>query len=428
MAGSRCLRKALRALTTTLGAWKEGSLVRDRAAFTSSRPTRDSANRTRAARSLSVISPSIGIPSPRSAAALRRSGPPRRGGSGCSSSQSPVAHRTSPTGDTERMASRPGSGDELGPDVPPDRLDVNGPGTGAVTAPPPGGPAGLPDGSGRRAGPARSSPSSSTSARTGWWPAGTRGGTASRPRRGRAPPTTPGGHHSARGWWIAILFAVGSALFALGAVPGYAGVVGAKTDAITFFVGSVFFTSAGFLQYRESVDAGADGRPHGWGRVFVYRPRQIDWWASGIQLIGTLYFNVSTGTAVGTDLTAQAAHQHVWRPDVVGSVCFLVASSLAWFEVCHAWVAWSPTSLSWWITALNLVGSVAFGVSAVAAFIVPATGQLWNAELSNLGTFVGALCFLAGAFLLLPERTAEMEASTPPPTSARPTAGPAAAA
>jgi hypothetical protein len=41
----------------------------------------------------------------------------------------------------------------------------------------------------------------------------------------------------------------------------------------------------------------------------------------------------------------------------------------------------------------------------VAAYVVPATGQIRNVELSNLGTFVGALCFLAGAVLLQPERT-----------------------
>ncbi len=224
----------------------------------------------------------------------------------------------------------------------------------------------------------------------------------------------------ARGWWIAVLFMVGSALFAVGAVPGYAGMVGTTTDSVTFFIGSLFFTAAGFLQYRESVDAGLRGPAHGWGKVFVYEPRQIDWWASGIQLIGTLYFNVSTGHAMQQNLTAHAAQQHVWRPDAIGSVCFLVASGLAWFEVCHGWLAWSPHSLSWWITALNLVGSIAFGVSAVAAFIVPSTGDLWNAELSNLGTFVGALCFLLGAFLLLPERTASSEPSAPRPPSGPP--------
>ena len=44
-------------------------------------------------------------------------------------------------------------------------------------------------------------------------------------------------------------------------------------------------------------------------------------------------------------------------------------------------------------------------------------GQLRNAERSNLGTFIGALCFLAGA-LLLPERTEETTALiTTPGTS-----------
>jgi hypothetical protein len=220
----------------------------------------------------------------------------------------------------------------------------------------------------------------------------------------------------ARGWWIAVLFAVGSLLFALGAVPGYASAVGARWDTVTFFVGSLFFTSAAFLTYREAVDAGPQAPGAAWRRFFVFQPRRIDWWATAVQLAGTLFFNVSTGNALRVNLTAQAAHQHVWRPDAVGSICFLVASALAWFEVCHGWAGWRPRSWSWWITLANLVGSIAFGVSAVAGYINPATGQLHNAERSNLGTFIGALCFFAGALLLMPERTEQ--ASDPVTTPA----------
>lgn len=99
---------------------------------------------------------------------------------------------------------------------------------------------------------------------------------------------------------------------------------------------------------------------------------------------------------------------NIWRPDALGSICFLVASALAWFEVCHGWVAWRPGSWSWWITLTNLIGSVAFGVSAVAGYLNPVTGQARNADRSSLGTFVGAVCFLVGALLLLPERTEEV--------------------
>ncbi len=209
----------------------------------------------------------------------------------------------------------------------------------------------------------------------------------------------------ARGWWIGVLFAIGSALFALGALPGYAQAVRPQVDSLTYFIGSLFFTSAGFLQYRESVDSGPDGPAHGWGKVFTYRPQQIDWWACGVQLIGTIFFNVSTVVAVSSDLSSTQAAHHVWRPDALGSICFLIASGMAWFEVSHGWLSWSPRELSWWITALNLVGSIAFGASAIASYIVPSTGQIWNVELTNLGTFVGAICFLVGAILLLPERT-----------------------
>jgi len=222
---------------------------------------------------------------------------------------------------------------------------------------------------------------------------------------------------AARGWWIAVLFAVGSLLFALGAVPGYASAVGARWDAVTFFVGSLFFTSAGFLAYREAVDAGPQAPGARRRRFFVFQPRRIDWWATAVQLAGTLYFNVSTGNAIRVDLTAQAASQHVWRPDAVGSICFLVASGLAWFEVCHGWAAWRPRSWSWWITLANLIGSVAFGVSAVAGYINPATGQLHNAERSNLGTLIGAVCFFAGALLLMLERTEEASATVTAPTA-----------
>ena len=186
---------------------------------------------------------------------------------------------------------------------------------------------------------------------------------------------------------------------------------------MTFFIGSLFFTGAGFLTYREAVDAGPQPPGRARRRFFVYQPGRIDWWATAVQLAGTLFFNVSTGVAMVSDISAQAAHRHVWRPDAFGSVAFLVASALAWFEVCHGWVAWRPRAWSWWITLLNLTGSVAFGVSAVAGYISPSTGKIHNAELTNLGTFIGALCFLAGALLLMPERT---EDTTPAVTAPAP--------
>ena len=52
-------------------------------------------------------------------------------------------------------------------------------------------------------------------------------------------------------------------------------------------------------------------------------------------------------------------------------------------------------------------------MSAVASYVKP-NGQLVSLALTNLGTFVGAVCFLVGAVLLLPERTLARPPVTPP--------------
>jgi hypothetical protein len=225
--------------------------------------------------------------------------------------------------------------------------------------------------------------------------------------RGSAPDSTWWAPR-ALGWWVAILFILGSACFAIGPAPGYLEWVGFRADAITFFVGSLFFTAAATCQYIEtvtaprSVDAGfvGTGRP-----ILGIEPSRIDWWASVVQLVGTIFFNVTTLFALSTALDAQQARHRVWTPDALGSICFLVASELAFAEVGHRLLSWYPRSRAWRITALNLFGSVAFGVSAVASFILPTTGEPASLFLTNLGTFVGAICFLIGAVLLLPERT-----------------------
>jgi hypothetical protein len=210
------------------------------------------------------------------------------------------------------------------------------------------------------------------------------------------------------GWWIGVLFAVGSTCFALGAAPRYVNAVGVAADGITFFVGSLFFTSAAALQYLEVAnaprtppDAGIAERR----RLVTWEPHRIDWWAAVVQLAGTVLFNISTFDEMLRHLSASQADRLVWTPDALGSICFLVASGLAWAEVSHGPWSWRPRSLSWLITALNLLGSIAFGASAVASYVVPASDQPRNVTLMNLGTFVGALAFLVGAVLLLPERT-----------------------
>jgi hypothetical protein len=50
-----------------------------------------------------------------------------------------------------------------------------------------------------------------------------------------------------------------------------------------------------------------------------------------------------------------------------------------------------------------MLGSVAFAVSAVFAIVLPGTAELLDARAVNAWTLLGAICFLTGAYLLLPE-------------------------
>jgi hypothetical protein len=191
---------------------------------------------------------------------------------------------------------------------------------------------------------------------------------------------------------ISILFMIGSTCFALGALPGYAGAVGVTADTVTFFIGSLFFTAAACGQFLQSRRTGK---------------RDKNWWAALVQLAGTLFFNASTLHALTSSLSVTEQDQKVWRPDAYGSVCFLVASALALAIFGRSWYSWRRRERPWWIAVANMTGSVAFGVSAVASYVVPDSGAIRNATLVNLGTFLGALCFLAGAYLLLPHSPAK---------------------
>lgn len=212
-----------------------------------------------------------------------------------------------------------------------------------------------------------------------------------------------------RDWWIAVLFMLGSACFALGSLPPAAAALGSMA-AWVFFIGSIFFTSAAYLQFYEASNEGEDLEDRGrTQRLVGIRSRSIGWWAAATQLVGTLAFNLST--FAGTrDLTTQQGERLIWAPDVVGSILFLLASALVIVETHDRLRGILFRSLESRIAGLNMLGSVAFGVSAVGAFIVPSTGELLSLPVANLFTFIGAVCFFVGAALLIPAMAPASEA------------------
>jgi hypothetical protein len=209
-------------------------------------------------------------------------------------------------------------------------------------------------------------------------------------------------------------FALGSTCFLIGPLPGYVQLVGESADAVTFFVGSILFTAAAYLQYLEAVSVEPDidskrRRPR--LRRVSWEPDRIDWLSSAVQFAGTIFFNISTFAAMKHGLSSSQSDRRVWAPDAFGSICFLVASGLAYVEVCHRWLCWRWRSLSWRIGALNLLGSIAFGAAAIASLIEPSSGEPVSARVANAGTALGGVCFLIAAVALMPEAANEEGAS-----------------
>lgn len=185
---------------------------------------------------------------------------------------------------------------------------------------------------------------------------------------------------------MALSFAAGSVCFLVGPFPGYAELVGERADAITFFVGSIFFTLGGGLQtslaFARRHDAGA-------GRAA--------WWSATVQSAGTVFFNASTFRALDTAFSNPQYDRLVWRPDALGSVCFLVSGAIAYrASRRHGWLP-ARGARGWWQPAINLLGCVFFGISAIAGYVVPSSGSVLDLAAANWNTSLGAACFLACA-------------------------------
>ncbi|MFY9917690.1 MAG: hypothetical protein WAL26_04740 [Mycobacterium sp.] len=188
------------------------------------------------------------------------------------------------------------------------------------------------------------------------------------------------------------LFAIGSTLFAIATLPGMSATAGAGLSNLLCFVGSWFFTTAGWMQ------------------LVLARPALgIGWLSAATQFVGTIMFNISTGSALWAH-AVKPERRLVWAPDMFGSVAFLVSGALGIVAVTAVVGIVELKSRDWQAEWINMIGCVAFGVSALGAFVTE-SGVTEDALLANAGTFVGALCFLVAALVVLPHRAESTDPS-----------------
>lgn len=177
------------------------------------------------------------------------------------------------------------------------------------------------------------------------------------------------------------LFGLGAVGFLVGPLDVYANRVGARSDAVTFFVASILFTGGGLTQ---SWLAYPERRDH--------RAGLLAWRGAWIQSVGTLLFNYMTFEAISHSASDARYTTLVWTPNALGSACFLISGVLLYLSAPP--VGWRPVRRveGWWEPPVNLLGCVLFGFSAIAAYAN--RGQLLDVATSNWTTTFGAACFL----------------------------------
>ena len=188
------------------------------------------------------------------------------------------------------------------------------------------------------------------------------------------------------------LFAIGSTLFAIATIPGLSAIAGAGLTNLLCFIGSWFFTTAGWMQLVLSGPA-----------------LRIGWLSAAAQFAGTILFNISTGASLWAH-AVKPERRLVWAPDATGSLAFLVSGVLGVLAVTAVVGLYELKSRDWQAEWINMFGCVAFGVSALGAFVTE-SGVTQDALLANLGTFIGALCFLVAALLVLPRKRSASDGS-----------------
>ncbi|GAA1947025.1 hypothetical protein GCM10009816_04940 [Microbacterium aquimaris] len=189
-------------------------------------------------------------------------------------------------------------------------------------------------------------------------------------------------------------FMIGSTFFALGSAPGLSEILGSAGSNLLFFIGAWFFTGAGLIQVFLSGPISVPVSYHP-GRMV-----RAEWLTASTQSFGTLMFNVSTTAALYAK-SVGAQDKYVWAPDAGGSVAFLVSGVVGFIAYAHVARHWDFRHKEWWSVLINFIGCVAFGFSAIGAYVLPG-GDLVNTAYATWGTFIGAICFFLTSFIVLP--------------------------
>ena len=213
-------------------------------------------------------------------------------------------------------------------------------------------------------------------------------------------------------WIMGLIFVIGASLFMAGSAmalfPALVRHFPGWTTNVTFFAGSIPFTTAAYLQLFQAANADEPVARTGTRiKLFGWNPDSPGWISAATQFIGTIAFNFNTFDAIPSPSGWLTQNVVIWLPGMIGSILFLVSAYLAYIETSHAHFARPRHEIAWWIVAINLLGCVAFMIASTLAYVPHHAVAEWIMNVSNANLWFGALCFFFAAALSMREaRTA----------------------
>lgn len=137
--------------------------------------------------------------------------------------------------------------------------------------------------------------------------------------------------------------------------------------------------------------------------------RSMGWWASVIQFTGATCFTVSviTGTPGVSDSSQwELQFALIWSMQVIGSICFVIASAMLMLEEQRQWYAPALDRIGWHSAFWNVIGSIGFLLSACFGYLGNWKGQgpvCCQMGGTGVNTYYGSWAFLIASVLMLIE-------------------------
>ena len=197
---------------------------------------------------------------------------------------------------------------------------------------------------------------------------------------------------------ITVTFFIGSSLYLVGAIAQIVGEVIRSRRVRRLAEGEEAHTVEG-----ERAHTAEGERAHTAEGEKVHRAG-VALTGGVVQGIGAILFQTNLTAAFARDLSIVQQEVLLWVPDLLGSVLFLVSSSI-FFRLARPIQGREEEGRDRSLALLNMAGSAFFILSALGAYVSPLTGAEAYPFVANLGTLIGAAFFLVSSIPGLPHGT-----------------------